>query len=201
MKTAVGFGSYEFEKLQLSGRFTKLLRTNNAVYRTCIKSNPVETGFYYLNSRYYDPAVGRFINADGYASTGQGVLGTNTFAYCLNNPVNYSDPSGYSCSEYDWDLHFELLYANEAASPITSTVPSDSGGGGARIPGPLGAVYYENIEDCVNDWLNGVIPLTAKDYCERGAIIKKKTIKGQVYYYMDKTYIHQYRSVWITAGN
>ena len=53
-----------------------------------------ETGFYYLQSRYYDPVVSRFINADKYASTGDGLLGYNMFAYCSNNPVNYSDPSG-----------------------------------------------------------------------------------------------------------
>ena len=53
-----------------------------------------ETGFYYLNSRYYDPEVGRFINADGYISTGQDITGYNMFAYCLNNPVNMVDPSG-----------------------------------------------------------------------------------------------------------
>lgn len=53
-----------------------------------------ETGFYYLQSRYYDPEIGRFINADGYASTGQGVIGHNMFAYCNNNPVNYIDVSG-----------------------------------------------------------------------------------------------------------
>ena len=53
-----------------------------------------ETGFYYLQSRYYDPAVGRFINADSYSSTGQGIIGHNMFAYCNNNPVMDSDPSG-----------------------------------------------------------------------------------------------------------
>ena len=53
-----------------------------------------ETGFYYLNSRYYDQRTCRFINADGYVSTGQGILGTNMFAYCENNPVNRVDPSG-----------------------------------------------------------------------------------------------------------
>ena len=53
-----------------------------------------ETGLYYLNSRYYDPVVGRFLNADGYISTGQGLLGFNMFAYCGNNPTNYMDPSG-----------------------------------------------------------------------------------------------------------
>ena len=54
----------------------------------------VETGFYYLQSRYYDPVVSRFINADSYASTGTGLLSYNMFAYCGNNPVNNSDPSG-----------------------------------------------------------------------------------------------------------
>ena len=53
-----------------------------------------ETGFYYLQSRYYDPALGRFLNADSYASTGQGFLGYNMFAYCGNNPVIYTDHNG-----------------------------------------------------------------------------------------------------------
>ena len=53
-----------------------------------------ETGLYYLNSRYYDPETCRFVNGDGYVSTGQGILGSNMFAYCENNPVNRIDPSG-----------------------------------------------------------------------------------------------------------
>ena len=54
-----------------------------------------ETGFYYLQSRYYDPAIRRFINADSYTSTGQGFLGYNMFAYCNNNPVICCDQSGH----------------------------------------------------------------------------------------------------------
>ena len=54
-----------------------------------------ETGFYYLQSRYYDPAIGRFINADSYASTDMvGLLSTNMFSYCENNPVMRVDPTG-----------------------------------------------------------------------------------------------------------
>ncbi len=53
-----------------------------------------ETGFYYLNSRYYDPDTGRFVNADGYVSTGDGLLEQNMFAYCINNPVHHVDPNG-----------------------------------------------------------------------------------------------------------
>ncbi len=61
-----------------------------------------ETGFYYLQSRYYDPSIGRFINADAFASTGQGFLGYNMFVYCNNNPIMYSDSLGkaamFSCT-------------------------------------------------------------------------------------------------------
>ena len=53
-----------------------------------------ETGLYYLNSRYYDPATGRFINADGYISTGQGLAGFNMYSYCNNNPILYVDGTG-----------------------------------------------------------------------------------------------------------
>ncbi len=56
-----------------------------------------ESGYYYLQSRYYDPQVGRFLNADDVAFLGVNgtVLEENLFGYCANNPVNYSDHSGY----------------------------------------------------------------------------------------------------------
>ena len=53
-----------------------------------------ETGFYYLQSRYYDPANRRFINADGLISSNWSFSGLNMFAYCENDPVGRSDPSG-----------------------------------------------------------------------------------------------------------
>ena len=60
-----------------------------------------ESGFYYLKSRYYDPKICRFINADGLASTGQGFLGCNMFAYCGNCPSRYSDHSGKYVEDHD----------------------------------------------------------------------------------------------------
>ena len=53
-----------------------------------------ESGLYYLQSRYYDPVVGRFINADGIGGK-VGELGShNIFAYCENNPIHRFDPIG-----------------------------------------------------------------------------------------------------------
>ena len=58
-----------------------------------------ETGFYYLQSRYYDPANYRFINADTYTSTDStDAVAFNMFAYCANNPVTGLDPAG----EWNW---------------------------------------------------------------------------------------------------
>lgn len=57
-----------------------------------------DTGLYYLQSRYYSPEIGRFINTDDtqIAIATQGtILGANLFAYCNNNPTNEIDISGY----------------------------------------------------------------------------------------------------------
>lgn len=53
-----------------------------------------ELELYWLNTRFYDPNLGRFVNADSYASTGQGIIGNNMYAYCGNNPVMNIDPNG-----------------------------------------------------------------------------------------------------------
>ena len=55
-----------------------------------------ETSLYYLNSRYYDPNVGRFLNADGSVNANGDLLGFNMFAYCGNNPVMWCDFTGGS---------------------------------------------------------------------------------------------------------
>ncbi len=61
-----------------------------------------ETELYYLQSRYYNPERGRFLNADAYISTGQGFTGNNMFAYCNNNPVNGHDPCGTCFHRWDF---------------------------------------------------------------------------------------------------
>ena len=77
-----------------------LAEVNPLRYRGYYYDN--ETGFYYLQSRYYDPANRRFINADRHMSTGQGFVGTNMFAYCNNSPVFLVDYDGDEAETVEW---------------------------------------------------------------------------------------------------
>ncbi|CAM3054847.1 hypothetical protein HAHI103713_13210 [Hathewaya histolytica] len=54
----------------------------------------IETGFYYLSTRYYNTNFGRFINMDSLGGKIGVLLSHNVFAYCMNNPVNMEDSSG-----------------------------------------------------------------------------------------------------------
>jgi len=94
-----------------------------------------ETGLYYLQSRYYNPEIGRFINADGFTSTGQGLLGNNMFAYCGNNPISRYDPTGSFWSEI-WT--FIETAVTEMLSAMRVMSPAYAGcGGAAAADGPL----------------------------------------------------------------
>ncbi len=83
----------------------KVLSVSGSMANTLGQRNPfryrsyyydAETGFYYLQSRYYDPTVGRFLNADGIVGANGGIEGYNMFAYCNNNPIVFSDESGFA---------------------------------------------------------------------------------------------------------
>ena len=79
--------------LTTTGALASTLGQQNALrYRGYVFDQ--ETGLYYLQSRYYNPKIGRFINADAFPSTGQGLTGNNMFAYCGNNPVCRQDGFG-----------------------------------------------------------------------------------------------------------
>ena len=53
-----------------------------------------EFGLVNMNGRMYDPLLGRFLSADDYVQMPESPQGFNRYAYCLNNPMKYTDPSG-----------------------------------------------------------------------------------------------------------
>ena len=63
-----------------------------------------ETGLYYLRARYYDPETGRFISQDDVSYlTPTHLSGLNLYAYCNDNPILYTDPSGCT-AWWEWAL-------------------------------------------------------------------------------------------------
>ena len=97
--------------LAMSGTLAEL---NPLRYRGYVYDQ--ETGFYYLQSRYYDPVVGRFISVDNQLRT-DNLAGVNLFAYCGNNPVNRNDPSGEAW--YHWALGAAVVAAAAVATVVT----------------------------------------------------------------------------------
>lgn len=72
-----------------------------------------ESNLYYLQSRYYSPVIGRFLNADLYVDTETGVLGTNMYLYCNNDPINKIDPNGF------WGVSIHKQITKEVLSNAT----------------------------------------------------------------------------------
>lgn len=130
--------SYKYDTwgklLEISGPLASTVGVKNP-YRYRGYRYDEETGLYSLQSRYYDPEIGRFINADGYVSTGQGLNGTNMFAYCENNPVMRADPSGQFWGEI-WNFAKEAV--NQIGQAFKAAAPVYAGmGAGTFADGPL----------------------------------------------------------------
>ena len=82
----------------------KIANANPFRYRGYYYDN--ETGYYYLHSRYYNPEWGRFISADDFNYINNTRLTRNAYIYCINNPIKYSDSTGY---DFTWDTLFGII--------------------------------------------------------------------------------------------
>ena len=119
-------GTYEYDP------YGKLIKINhNSAYTDSdgiLERNPfryrgsyydVETGWYYLQSRYYDPVVKRFINADTtdlLTNDCVNLMQYNLFMYCNGDPVNGVDRRGH---EVDYDLFWHNFALYSAIAGLT----------------------------------------------------------------------------------
>ncbi|WP_242631550.1 RHS repeat-associated core domain-containing protein [Sedimentibacter sp. zth1] len=116
-----------------------------------------ETDLYYVNARYYDSKIARFITEDTYTGNPNDPLSLNLYTYCVNNPIRYWDPSGYYVSPTDqanltasqikqleqltkdWNAAnaagniAAMKAANEAANAIRTSAGYSGGGNGNSI--------------------------------------------------------------------
>jgi RHS repeat-associated protein len=128
------------KQLSCTGSLANTLGTANPLrYRGYIYDE--DSGLYYLQSRYYNPEWGRFLNADCNLSTA--VFEFNGyFTYCMNNPVMFSDYSGFiaMCMNDDTDEGYKSFLRrriNETA--IYSTRDKTNG-----IDNPVETIHIDN---------------------------------------------------------
>ena len=102
-----------------------------------------ETGLYYLNARYYDPEIGRFISPDSidYLDP-ESINGLNIYAYCGNNPVMNVDPSGTAW--WHWLVGIAVIAILAVATVVTAGV-AGVGIGAAFAAGFTGAAIGTGI--------------------------------------------------------
>ncbi len=103
----------------------------------------IETGWYYLQSRYYNPSIGRFISADGLVGELGNIQSHNMYAYCANNPVLYTDITGASI---DWDGIWVGVAAVAIAIVVVATVAAITvASGGTALPVIVGALIGAGV--------------------------------------------------------
>lgn len=148
-----------------------------------------ESGFYYLNSRYYDPNTGRFLNADAFVSTGQGILGHNMFAYCLNRPTSGLDSNGkrtYFLNGIGNEEETEPPdYAGKFEDELTalgedSVIPISLYNGQSYLAGLICGVFQVALEMLNIDWYTHTVVSKIKEDLKKNPLAEgeKITIVG-----------------------
>ena len=109
---------------------TFIIEPNNNPFRYRGYYYDTETGWYYLQTRYYNPTWGRFLNADGVANLGanQDLQSYNLYAYCSNNPVMNIDPYG----TFNWG-NFALAVVGVVAVAAMCAVTAGAAAGAIGV--------------------------------------------------------------------
>jgi len=131
-----------------------------------------KTQLLYLHARYYDPALGRFMQADPSNPTGAGV-GVNRYAYALNNPEMMLDPFGLNSGEArDNRVGGGIANRGENSGVSPGGACADAGGGGPFVPCAGCTIQQQNLYDSVyaNLIKTGVPQITAAKLAELAAM-------------------------------
>lgn len=103
-----------------------------------------ETGLYNYNARIYDPGLGRFLTPDSIVSDPSNPQSLNRYAYVMNNPMNYTDPTGHTCvSGYDVDID---SFCTGDDSTTATTINDPLGAGSAS--------WLDNYVSWAPDWFS-----------------------------------------------
>ena len=158
-----------------------------------------ETGFYYLKSRYYDPAIGRFISADYLLLVGSSSSSLNLFAYCGNNPIMFIDPEGNCPHDGLRDVSGMFLYNPQCdiflshgkwcipKKTVKSTMPIENGKFSDDYPNYPSGRYHGAADIGANEGtpivaaFDGIIDYPDTDWSYGNNIVMNSNLNGENY--------------------
>jgi hypothetical protein len=108
---------------------------------------------YYLNSRFYNPLIGRFISSDAVLGSIGSPLGHNIYSYSGNDPINRIDESGY---KWNWNKIGKVALIATVAV-VTVVAIAATAGGAAAIAGPMLAAYTGGILGASSVYATGAV--------------------------------------------
>ena len=179
--------------------YGNILSTTGTLADTLGESNPLryrgyvydqECDLYYLQSRYYDAKVGRFLNPDSYPSTGQGIIGNNMFAYCGNNPIMHTDSSGHAW--WHWAVAAAVVVAaavavvataGGAAAAVTAVVSVANGVAASSTAATVAAGVFigSATSFAASTYAAAVESDSIEEFAEHGETVMYSTIDGGIY--------------------
>lgn len=129
-----------------------------------------DISMYYLNSRYYNPEIARFINADGIIGEAGQVQSSNMYAYCMNNPIMNVDSNGYMAT---W---LKLAFVAVAVVAVTAVAVAAVG---------INVVVVATVVYAVGSNVAAVID--SKKYCDNSDVEAMDAERFQEIEISDKT--------------
>jgi RHS repeat-associated protein len=147
------FGALLYDKTLQGGQW-------HTVYRFTGQEYDAEFALYNYNGRLYDPIMGRFISADPFMQNYYNPQNLNRYAYCLNNPLIYVDPTGHFWEEiggffsglgsslwggFTSGVSWAWSGFTSGISSAYNAVAGFFGGGGTPFSGPGGTPSGSNV--------------------------------------------------------
>ena len=110
-----------------------------------------ESGYYYLQSRFYNSETCRFLNIDSpqmLRYSKDSALSSNLYTYCLNNPINRKDISGF------WSKYFKVFSVNEFKSETINDIVNEISGSYVGYDYGVSTTYSDSSSTFISTWNN-----------------------------------------------
>jgi RHS repeat-associated protein len=145
--------------------------------------NDPDSGLVYMQARYYDPAVGRFLSVDPVGLGASVNSSFNRYSYATNNPIALSDPTGaYASGLSGEQIACEVYHCESEGSGETGRAQrgyraAHAANAALQRAGVLGK-SYQDVNNLVTAWSDVVAPITERMQVEIGSDLMRASDKG-----------------------